>query len=568
MLSPNNYPRKTECLDKKCSRLELYHLMTEQHDIGLMVGTKGEYRSLNPVMDGFIEQCGKAIFLPEEEKSQQVEFVSDTGKIRHFDLSVTHLSNGENLLVVVEVTNAVEQKQHSNRLLEEARHNANYDQLTGLANRTCLLQTARQTILESKRDLSRMAVFALDVDNFKSINDTFGHDTGDKVLSHFASQLKQFCRDSDFIARLGGDEFCIIQRNVRLLDDVTALAKKLVEGLQQSFAIPHGNILLTSSIGIALFPGDGADIETLLLHADKALYEAKKAGRNCFRIYSKKLNQQAIQKAALITGLYSAFSRDEFHLCYQPSFTIDSGQIKGAEAFIRWRPQKTPWARHLQGKGDMDIHCETFLPLLEKMGKGATIFEWVTQTACSDLDRWRQIEGYQHLTLSLNCSLQQLKSGLVKETIEKNLDLHQLPHNAIFLEISEEIFNQQDEKIQTTLEDLRSSEITLVLEGFGCSEASPLLLRQWRPDCVKLNIKDLGKKDETFSSPQLLADLVTMARHLSGVPIHAGCVEQKEQLASLDKSGCKIAQGTLLSREMTAEEIVSFLQKKQTNPTA
>ncbi len=560
----DNHPERAEYEGEQSRQLEFYRIMTEQRDIGLMIGGDSGYHSLNPVMDRFIEQCGKKLFLPGNEKNWQVEFQADTAQRRHFDLSLTSLSNGDNLIVAVEVTNTVQQKRYSSRLLKEAHQSANYDQLTGLANRAHLFQTARQILLEAKRDLARIAVFALDIDKFKLINDTFGHDTGDKVLRQVAKRLKQLCRSSDFIARLGGDEFCIIQRNVRVLDDVTSLAKKLVNELHDKIPTPTGEISLSSSVGIALFPGDGAEMETLLLHADKALYEAKKAGRNRFHMYSKKLNQQAIQKAAMITGLYSAFDKHEFHLRYQPAYEIDSGQITGMEVFVHWQPAKTPWSIHLRETGDnRDIHCEAFLPLLEQMGRGSTLFEWITQTVCEDLAQWRQLPGHENLTISINCSQHQLKTSDVTGIIEEKLYDNNLPPSAILLEIEEKIFTEKDKKIQAALKRLRSSGITLVLDGFGCSTATPLLLREWQPDCVKINMKCL-RQNEVADGPQLIADLVTMARHMSGGPIHAGCVELSEQLTALSDSGCKVAQGTLFCQTMNAIDATHFLIQDRT----
>ncbi len=563
MLIHGNQLGGIKCDKEKCQHLELYRIMAEEQEIGLMIGEKGEYRSLNPVMDLFIAQCSKKLFLPCDQKNWVVEFQPDTGQSRHFSLSLVDLMDGKKLVIVIEITDNVLQKERTQKLVEEARRNANHDYLTGLANRSYLFEAATQILLEATRDLSRIAVFALDIDKFKSINDTFGHNLGDDVLRRFAKSLKQLCRNSDFIARLGGDEFCIIQRNVKVLDDVTSLAEKLVQGLQDTMPAPQGEIELSSSIGIALFPGDGANIETLLQHADQALYDAKEAGRNCFRIYSKKLNQQALKKAAMITNLYSAFDKKEFYLRYQPTYNIDNGCIKGVEAFVRWRPG-TPWSKRLlTEKDNTDIRCDVFLHLMERMGRSSTLFEWTVRTACENLAQWRKLPGHKDLTISLNCSMHQFKSTHISRVIEENLHTHNLPYNAIFLEIHEDIFNSEEPYIQKTLKDLRSLGTTLVLDGFTWSKVSPLL-RQWQPDCVKLNMKNFLKEhSDAVNNQETIADLISIAKHLSGAPIHAGYIESKEQLSVLIENGCKIVQGHLFSRSMNAKTVTDFLRQNR-----
>ncbi len=554
-----------EC-DKRILHLELYRMVTEQQNIGLMIGNKSGYRPLNSIMDVYIELYGQALFLPGDATNWQVSFQPETEHSRHFDLSLVSLPEGDNLIIVADITNTVLKIESINTQLEEASHNATHDQLTGLANRAYLLEYAMQTLREAERYLGRIAIFVLDIDNFKTINDTFGHDTGDIAIRWIAERLRRLCRDSDFIARQGGDEFCVIQKNIKALDDVTGLAEKLVHGLCDTISTRYGDIAISSSIGISVFPSDGPDINTLLVHADKALYESKKNGRNCFQMYSKELNRQAVKKAAMVTSLYSAFDKNEFLLRYQPTHDVNGGGVVGLEAFVRWSPSVTPWSKHLLNEeGSSEISCDIFIHTVERMGRGLALLKQVVKTACQDLARWRKIAGHSNLTASLNCSLRQLMDGEFQATLDHCLQANGLPHNAILIEVIPEEFDSEDLKIQHSLDYLRSSHIPLVLDGFGCLKSSPLLLRQWKPDIIKMDMSSLDSEYGSAISSELIMDMVTMLRHLSGVPIHAGRVETGDQLSALSQGGCQVAQGFFLSKPMSAEQVTLFLKQHKTH---
>ncbi len=563
MFLPSTERDLSECNKKRCSQLELYRIMAEQQNIGLLIGRRSTFRPMNSVMEVFIELYGQKLFLPQKKENWQVEFQPGTEQSRHFELTRIQLSDGRVLIIVVDITSNILQGETTRNLLKEARHNATHDQLTTLANRAYLLKYAKQTFLEVRRELNRAAVFVLDIDKFKSINDTLGHDAGDAALHWVAERLQQICRDSDFIARLGGDEFCVIQRNVKTLADVTCLAEKLVEGLCDTISSMQREISISSSIGVALFPNDGTEIKTLLQHADKALYESKKAGRNCFRMYSKQLNKQVVENAAIVTNLYTAFTNREFQLRYQPVYTIDGKEIQGVEAFTRWLPSTLSWSRCLLNEGEeTGIRCGKFLHLIERMKLSSNLFKWGVETACRDLAQWRELPGCSKFTLSLNCSLRQLEECDVLAVIEKNMETYKLERNAILLEISEEIFSNQHPKIQKTLKRLRHSNINLVLDGFTCSKNTPLLLRQWQPDKVKINMNCVCGEEKVSYQKQLITDLVTIARFLSSAPICAGQVESTEQLSTLKQSGCAVAQGYFFNKSMHAEKITDLLHRE------
>lgn len=551
--------------DQGWSLLELYRLVIERQNIGLMIGRKSEFHPLNQTMEVLLELFGRDLFLPKDAESWQVEFQPGTEQCRHFNLSRIDLGENAELIIVCDVTNNFLQVQSADRLLKEARHNATHDQLTGLANRAYLLEYAQQTLLEGKRTLERFAIFVLDLDEFKWINDQWGHNIGDQALCWVAQRLQSLCRDSDFIARQGGDEFCIIQRNVKTLVNVTSFADKLVHGLCDNFTTTKGTISTSVSIGVAVYPGDGAEVETLLHHADKALYDSKEAGRNCFRLYSRAENLQVVKEAALKTSLYAAFDKNEFQLRYQPIYEMGCGKIIGVEAFARYIPSQSPWSPLLRSDQDENksIRSGAFLHLMERMGKGKRLFRWLARVACEDLAKWRKFPEYNKLTVSLNCSLRQLKESNILSILNENLASQKLPQDSIVIELKEDVFVSEEPNVLESLELLRASDITVVLDGLFCSDTTPLLLRKWKPDRVKLDMSRLTNKYDSMDDQEFIADLVKVARQLSGAPVHAGRVETSTQLTALEHSGCEVAQGYLFSKSLDAATITRLLSKNE-----
>lgn len=554
---------KSHQLDQYLSITDLYRLALEEEGIGLMTYSGSKWQPLNRYMEALIECHGYGLFAPKETERWRVQSQTGNESPRFFNLSQRFLSKDSCLIIVSDVTEHAEKVHSIEQLLEEERHNATHDFLTGLANRSYLIEYGKQILLEAHRNLERIAVFVLDLDHFKWINDQLGHDTGDQALQWVSKRLQELCRESDFIARLGGDEFCIIQRNVKVLSDVTGLAEKLVKGLCDEMTSPGGTIPTSASIGVAVYPGDGADLNTLLHLADKALYDAKESGRNCFRLYSKEQNIQIMREAVLKTSLYSAFDKNEFQVNYQPIYGVVDPTIIGFEAFLRWLPSKRPVPEILKPylEDIKGVRADIFFHIMEKMGYGRNLFKWMVDKVCNDLAAWRMTPGHAELTLSINCSLNQIEKIDVFSLLDEALTSLGLPEDSIVLEMREDVFASQDEQVQKKLQLLRSSNIKVLLDGFISSETNLLQLRKWKPDCIKLDMTGLTRVHDTQDDHYLVTDLVTIIKQLTGVPLHAGRVESAEQFSLLRESGCEVAQGYFFSESMDGASVEDLLMK-------
>jgi diguanylate cyclase (GGDEF)-like protein len=362
----------------------------------------------------------------------------------------------------LEAANASLVAEISEREFYEAQleHQANYDALTSLPNRSLLHERLSYAIDQARRIGHLCAVLFVDLDRFKTVNDSLGHPTGDVLLKAVALRLKQSVRDHDTVARRGGDEFVIVLDNIAHPDIGEVVAKKLLMGLGPSFKVGEFEVFVTCSVGVSIFPRDGDDAETLVKNADIAMYYAKERGRNVIEYYEQYMNARSLERLLLENNLRHAVDRGELVVYYQPQTDLASGRVVGVEALLRWR-------HPVLGV----LLPEDFVPLAEETGLIIPIGRWVLETACSQLKKW-QDEGLPILFVAVNLSARQFMQTGLAEIVEQTLRKTNLDPSCLELEITESMIMNDIEGVFATLNVLKSMGVQLAIDDFGTGYAS------------------------------------------------------------------------------------------------
>ena len=425
------------------------------------------------------------------------------------------------------------------RLVEERMtHLAHHDTLTGLPNRSMLRERLDQALEDAT---SPLAIFSLDLDRFKAINDTLGHPAGDWLLKSVAERLRRCLRDeTDIVARFGGDEFVIIQSNFKDLADAEKLAKRIVEAIAQPFRDKSREMHVGISLGIAVFPNDGRDADTLLKNADTALYRAKSEGRNLYRFFEPAMDATVQARRALEVDLETALPRHEFDLDFQPIMNIGSGGIVGAEALMRW---------HSPTRGT--VAPDNFIPVAEETGLIVPLGEWALRKACVAAASWPS------LRIAVNVSAVQLKSGGFARSVISALAFSGVPASRLELEITETVLMDESETVLKTLRQLRGLGIRIALDDFGTGYSSLGYLRRFPVDKIKIDrsfIRDIGNRD----TAAIVRTIIGLGAEL-GITVTAEGVETEMQFDFLRVNGCVEAQGYLIGLPSRAADIQRLL---------
>jgi diguanylate cyclase (GGDEF)-like protein/PAS domain S-box-containing protein len=457
------------------------------------------------------------------------------------------LSRTENPPVFVTIIQDITARKHA-----EARlvYLANYDTLTDLPNRVLLGQRLNKAIDEAETNKRLIAVLFIDLDRFKIINDTLGHDSGDELLKIVARRLSEALRPGDTVARYGGDEFVVVLANVSHIDDVTRVVNKILGRLSPAITIGGRELFVTPSIGITLYPFDDATSDELLRNADAAMFDAKEQGGNCFRFYTAEMNARAERRLTLETGLRHALERDEFLLHYQPQVDIGSGEILGAEALIRW--QHPDWGL---------VSPAEFIPLAEETGLILPIGEWVLNEACKQARIWHDA-GHTGLRIAVNLSGRQLSQKTLVETVAATLARCDVARGILELEITESLLMQDLDRIADTLDALVALGVTVSMDDFGTGYSSLSYLKRLPIDVLKVDqsfVRDITSDPDDAAIVQAI---IAMA-HSLGIKVMAEGVETAEQLAFLRQHRCDGMQGYYFSRPVPPEQFIQLLQRQQ-----
>ncbi|KAA3642331.1 MAG: EAL domain-containing protein [Chloroflexi bacterium] len=430
---------------------------------------------------------------------------------------------------------------------EELNHLATHDMLTGLPNRTLFDDRLSHAIEVAKRKKDQLAVLFLDLDNFKSVNDAFGHKQGDRLLQTIAQRLMDNVRQSDTVARLGGDEFAILLEGISTPSDVLPTVNKILQGVAEPFTLQDAEAFITGSIGISLFPTDGADPDTLIQNADRAMYRSKEEGKNNFRFFSAAMKADVLERLELKNQLRNALERQEFVIHYQPQIDARTGKANGVEALLRWQhPERGI------------LMANDFIALAEETGLIVPIGEWVLETACQQMKHW-QNEGLQVSRLAVNLSEREIKRTDLGKTIEAILKNTGLEPDALELELTENILFQDMPKVLTLLLDLKGLGVRLALDDFGTGYSTLGQLAHFPLDTLKIDQHFASHLMSSNNDAAIVDGIITIAKNL-GVAVIAEGVEDHRQLASYQSKGCHHIQGWVFSKAKSAEQLETILR--------
>lgn len=435
------------------------------------------------------------------------------------------------------------------RAEERIHHLAYYDALTGLPNRSLLHRLVSQALAKSERDRSHGALLFIDLNRFKPINDTLGHNVGDHLLKLVAERFRKTLRNEDVVARLGGDEFVAALFNIAHREHAGIVAQKLLEALEDPFLIDGNELTLGASIGISVFPDDGQDTQTLLRYADVAMYRAKQASHDNYMFYSQEMNQRAVNRLKIETGLRQALERNELLLHYQPKLDIASGAIIGAEALLRWRHPEVG----MIPPGD-------FIPVAEESGLIVAIGAWVLEEACDQAILWQKA-GLPKLKMAVNITARQFTTKL-PHIIGALLARKGLATDRLELELTEGMLMHSAEGVIGMMDELHAMGITLSLDDFGTGFSNLSYLKRFPIDTLKIDSSFVKGIPSDPSDCAIAGAIVSMAK-LLGHRVIAEGVESADQLAFLKSLGCDEIQGYLFSPAVPPEEFAQMLREDQ-----
>jgi diguanylate cyclase (GGDEF)-like protein len=431
----------------------------------------------------------------------------------------------------------------------EARvhHLAHYDELTGLPNRSMFNQRLSHALIQARRNNKPLASLFIDLDRFKNINDTLGHEAGDRVLQEVAQRLQACLREGDTVGRLGGDEFVVLVEELPEPVHVAAVAQKILAAVIRPFIVGTQEFHLTASIGISTYPGDSEDMPGLLKNADIAMYRAKEQGKNTYQFYSALMNIHTVERLALESGLRRALERNEFLLHYQPKVDIGSGRIIGMEALLRWQQPDKELTEPAQ-----------FIALAEEPGLIVPIGEWVLKTACARNQSWRE-QGLPPLRMAVNLSARQFAHENLFQNVARALHETGLDPAALELEITESMVMHDPERAVKVLSRLKDMGVYISIDDFGTGYSSLSYVKRFPLDSVKIDrsfIRDIpGDADDVAITRAIIA----MAHSLRLTVIAEG-VENEEQLSLLREHGCDEMQGFYFSKALPEDEFLRLLQ--------
>lgn len=435
------------------------------------------------------------------------------------------------------------------KIKEEQIHNlAFYDELTGLANRRLFIDRLKRALAQAKYHKHKLGVLFLDLDLFKRINDSLGHEAGDKVLQQVAKILKTSVRQGDSVARIGGDEFTILVPEITSLHLLEILANRVISKLSAPIHIKKNNLVVSTSIGISVFPEDGTSVESLIKNADTAMYRAKDLGRNNYCFYNQEMGQQSSSALALESGLRQALKEKNLYLTYQPQVDVCTGKWVGMEALLRWHDPELGQV----SPGD-------FIPLAEKIGLIGQLGNWVLKEVIKQIKRWLK-QGLNPPPVAVNVSARQLQNKKFANNVFKLLDRYQVPAHLLEIELTESclIVGEEDDQ-SCLLHQLDAKGIKISMDDFGTGYSSLSYIRRLPLSTIKIDVSFVAELPESSEDAQLVKAIISMAKALDMNVVAEG-VERPEQALMLYELGSSVCQGFGIARPSKQEEITRWLE--------
>jgi len=451
-----------------------------------------------------------------------------------------------NVIGVVGVAYDITKQKELEKLIE---HQAYYDTLTELPNRAFLHEYFEKNLAVAQREKKKLAVLFMDLDHFKYINDTFGHDVGDEVLKILSSRFNSITRKSDMISRLGGDEFVIIYNNYTSMENLLLYANRLIDLATQECIVGEHSFLLSISIGISIYPEHGHEAVTLMKHADTAMYKAKEMGRNNIQFYDITMGKVVSEEMAMLNSIRSAIDNGEFFLVYQPQIDAKTLSLIGAEALVRWN-----------SKDFGLLYPDTFIPISESTGMILPLGEWILLEACKQQVQWKKEYGVS-IKIAVNVSIRQFQHKRFIETVQKCIQESAIEPDKLELEITEGISMKDVNKSLTILQELKKLGVSLSIDDFGTGYSSLAYLKKFPIDRLKIDKSFVLDSLKTKDDRVLIQTIITIAKGL-GIESVAEGVEDMEHVELLKKLSCDIFQGYYFDKPLKSDAFIEKYFKK------
>ena len=497
------------------------------------------------------------LYVEPERRNEFMRLMVENGSVKNFESRIfrrdghiiwisenaraVHSETGELLFYEGTVETITERKLYE----EQIQHQATHDSLTGLPNRTMLHNYLQRAIQTADAGNSVPAVVFVDLDQFKYINDSLGHQAGDKLLKTVAQRLVACVRDTDMVARQGGDEFVIVLGNQRDEESITEVLQRILNSVSQPWLMDERELNITCSLGVSRYPEDGEDVETLLKNADSAMYKAKEVGRNNFQFFASNMHAQVPNHLDMLVNLLHAIEHEEFQLYYQPKISLDSGRIVGAEALIRW---------DLADIGM--VPPAHFIPFAEQSGLIVPIGEWVLRTACAQNRAW-QSAGLPAIPVAINLSPYQINQDLVA-IVKQVLADNNLEACCLELEITENVVMKDAEKIVAMLNALKALGLRISVDDFGTGYSSLSYLKRFPVDALKIDQSFVRDIVHDTDSAAIVKAVISLA-HILNLRVIAEGVETEAQCDFLRENGCDDVQGYYFGRPMSVLDFGKLL---------
>ncbi|XXF41652.1 EAL domain-containing protein [Sulfurimonas sp. NW9] len=431
----------------------------------------------------------------------------------------------------------------------KADYLAYHDALTGLSNRVNFEEYLQHALIISKRNKDILAVLFIDLDRFKVINDTLGHDIGDEVLKTVASRLKTTLRESDFISRWGGDEFVIILENLTLASDAAIVAQNIIKNLEEPIHVNEHSLITTASIGIAVYPQNGEDSQTLIKHADSAMYLAKESGKNNFRYYTQELSRNIQHRLDIDMALRNALQNNELFMVFQPQYRLKTKTIHSVEALVRWKNPKLG-----------NVAPDKFIPVAEENGTIIPLGYFVFEESCKAFKQMKEANIHIHY-IAINVSSLQFKEANLLETFLAIAARHNVQPHEIEIEITERFIMEHTVANLNILQNFRNYGFKISIDDFGTGYSSMSYLKQLPTDTIKIDKSFVDDIANGSSDNVIIEAIIALSKTLEYMIVAEG-IETQDQEEFLAEANCDFGQGYLFSRPVTCKEIIERFSEK------